>query len=257
VSLRVLRVVWGRLRTDWAFLFACWLLVVTATTLVTAGALYADTVELGGVRRALAEANPADQGVLVRLPAKADQVGALDGKVEPILEGSFDEAGADVFLTMRSASLQPAVGGQPGVDPALPVAAQLVVLGAYDDLAQHASIVDGRWAAAGKQPIEAAVSEKAAAVLSLAVGSRLQLADAATPLADPAVVTAEVQIVGIWRPNQRGDVYWLGDPLDLNGAAAGATTTRGPLMVAPEDLLASATGAGVELRWRGMSLTSS
>ena len=35
--MRVLRVVWGRLRTDWAFLFACWLLVATATTLVTAG----------------------------------------------------------------------------------------------------------------------------------------------------------------------------------------------------------------------------
>ncbi len=67
--------------------------------------------------------------------------------------------------------------------------------------------------------MEAAVSEKAAAALGVGMGSRLQLADAATPLADPSKVTADVQIVGIWRPNQRGDAYWLGDSLDLDGAA--------------------------------------
>ena len=252
MSKRVVRVVWGRLRTDWAFLLACWLLVATATTLVTAGALYADTVELGGVRRALAEADPADQGVLVRLPSKADQVGDLDGKVRPVLQNSFDEAGADVFLTARSASLQPADGGQPGIDPAKPVGQQLIVLGSYEDIDQHASIVDGRWPDAGKSPMEAAISEKAAAALGLSMGSRVQLADAATPLADPGKVTADVQIVGIWRPNQRGDAYWLGDSLDLDGVAVSSTTTRGPLIVAQKDLLDSATQAGVELRWRAL-----
>ena len=69
-------------------------------------------------------------------------------------------------------------------------------------------------------------------------------------------MTADVQIVGIWRPNQRGDAYWLGDSLDLDGAAVSSSTTRGPLMVARKDLLDSATQAGVDLRWRALAHVS-
>jgi hypothetical protein len=157
-----------------------------------------------------------------------------------------------VYLTARSASLLPAVGAQPGIDANTHHSQALIVLGSYENIDQHASIVDGRWPDAGKAPIEAAVSEKAAAALGVGMGSRLQLADAATPLADPSKVSADVQIVGIWRPNQRGDAYWLGDSLDLDGAAVSSSTTRGPLMVAQKDLLDSATQAGVDLRWRAL-----
>jgi hypothetical protein len=252
MSWRALRLVWGRLRSDWQFLLACWLLVATATALVSAGALYADTVELGGVRRALAEADPANQGVLVRLPASAADADSLDAAVRPVLANSFDQAGADVVTTVRSASLLPAAGGQPGLLTGVPVGQQLVVLGAYEAIDQHATLIEGRWPTAGQAPMEAAISEQAAAALGLQLGARLQLADAATPNADQSVITADVQIVGIWSVNQRSDPYWLGDQLDLDGQTSGTTSTRGPVMVARADLLATATAAGVDLRWRAL-----
>jgi hypothetical protein len=251
MSLRLWRVVWGRLRTDWAFLFACWLLVATATTLVTAGALYADTVELGGVRRALAEADPANQGVLVRLTGNAAEAGQLDAAVRGALAPPFGDTGADTFLTVRSPSLKPATGAQPGVDPDQTVQQQLVVLGAYEGIDRHAELVAGQWPQPGRTPVEAVLSEGAAAALGLGVGSALQLADASTPGADPAAVVADTVIVGVWKPIDRDDPYWLGERLDVDGIVTSNTTLRGPAIVDAADLYLL-TPNGIDLRWRAL-----
>ncbi len=64
--------------------------------------------------------------------------------------------------------------------------------------------------------------------------------------------TVPVEVVGIWRPH-RDDVYWLGDPLDLDGiATAGDRTTRGPYVVARDDLAGGAVPGSLELQWRGL-----
>ncbi|MGH2407364.1 MAG: FtsX-like permease family protein [Candidatus Limnocylindrales bacterium] len=244
--LRLWQPVAGRARSDWPFLFAVWLLVVSATTLLAAGALYAETVEVGGLRRALAEAAPPDRGVMVRTSGTATEAAALDGPVSAALVAAFDGAGATVVLTARSTALVP-VGSS-----TVPAARRLVVLGSYASLDQHAELVTGHWPEAGHQPFQAVLSQAAADALNLAVGGHLALADASVASADPNLAVANVEIVGIWRPNAT-DPYWLGDQLDLAGTEDnGNTLFRGPVMVAAADLLAGTRSGQLQLGWRAL-----
>jgi hypothetical protein len=148
------RLVYGRARSDWPFLLAVWLLIVSATTLLASGSLYAETVEAGGLRRALAEAAPEQRGVSVSLSAAPTEVAELDPAIRRALDDAFRGAGAELALTARSTTLRPAsTGAEP--DP-------LVMLGAYEGLADRAQLTGGRWPEAGRLPVEAALHEAAA-----------------------------------------------------------------------------------------------
>ena len=244
------RLVLGRVRSDHAFLFALWLLIVSATTLLAAGALYAETVEVGGLRRALAEAPPTERGVSVRVVGSPAEMEQLDGSLRPVLESAFRLSGAETRLTARSSTLRPV---RDNTQPAEPGRPQLLVLGAYEGIEEHATLVDGGWPEAGHQPLQAAISEGAAAALDAQLGSRLALADASRPGADPTAVVVEVEIAGIYAP-QAQDSYWLGDSLDLNGVESGGLGLFGPLMVGREDLTAGGRIEQVDLRWRALPL---
>jgi hypothetical protein len=58
-----------RARADAAFLLAIWLPILTATTLLAAGTLYADVAESGGLRAAVLDAPASDRTVTVSLMA--------------------------------------------------------------------------------------------------------------------------------------------------------------------------------------------
>lgn len=241
---RLWRPVYRRARSDWPFLVACWLLIASATTLLAAGTLYAETVEIGGLRRALTEAPPADQSVVVRLNASRAEIEALDAPLRDAISSGFAPAGARTSLTARSASLKP-IG--PSDEPA---ARRLVVLGSYEALEEHAELTDGRWPEAGHVPFQAALSEGAAEALGLTTGGRLALADASDPRADPNTAVAEVEIVGIYEPRIE-DAYWVGDRLELAGVEDnGSIRRRGPVMVARDDLLSTGGSAQLDVRWR-------
>ncbi|HUG47499.1 MAG TPA: hypothetical protein VMP67_03700, partial [Candidatus Limnocylindria bacterium] len=123
------RLVLGRLRSDWPFLLALWLLIVSATTLLAAGALYAETVEIGGLRRALAEAPAHERGVSVRFSATLAELVDVEPRVRSTLDRAFAPAEAETRLTLRSSSLRVI----PGLDeqaPAEPPERRLTVLGA-------------------------------------------------------------------------------------------------------------------------------
>jgi hypothetical protein len=241
------RLVPGRVRSDWPFLLAVWLLIVGATTLLAAGTLYAETVEAGGLRRALAEADAADRGVSVSLSGAPAEVAALDDAVRRTLEGAFAQSGADISLTVRSSTLQPTRDGTNGP-------AGLFVLGAYEDVERHADLVDGSWPATGSEPIEAALAATAANALGFTVGTRLSLADAASARSDPTVELVGLTVVGIFEP-RRESPYWLGDRLEPTGIAGGGSAPLyGPLMVGREDLV-DAPGLGrLDLRWRALPI---
>ncbi|MFI5254147.1 MAG: FtsX-like permease family protein [Candidatus Limnocylindrales bacterium] len=244
--LRLWRPVVGRVRNDWSFLLAVWLLVVSATSLVAAASLYSDTVEVGGLRRALNEAAAPDRGVIVRTTGSRAEAVSLGPQMRTALDGAFGEAGADVSLTARSPALLP-IGSS-----SEPAARRLVVLGGYDGLADHATLVTGHWPEPGHQPFEAVVSEGAAKALGVGIGARLTFADASVAGADPNAVVASVEIVGTWRP-LAADPFWLGDGLDLSGVEDnGSTLIRGPVMVAPEDLLAGPPSGQLQLIWRAL-----
>lgn len=240
------RPVWGRLRSDWPFLLAVWLLIVSATTLLTAGTLYAETVEIGGVRRALAEAAPAARGVSVRLNASVGELEQFDPPIRAELGRAFGEAGAEVTRSIRSASLA-LIEQSGGEGPR-----RLAVLGAYEGLADHAELVAGAWPQAGAQPPQAVVSEGAAEALGVAVGDRVGLADAATPGADPNVAVAEVVVVGVYAVD-RDEPFWLGEAIEIDGfEQRGALVLGGPLMVDPADVGAVAAFSRSDVIWRSL-----
>ena len=240
------RPVWGRLRSDWPFLLAVWLLIVSATTLLTAGTLYAETVEIGGVRRALAEAAPQARGVSVRLSANPAETAAYDARIRSRLNGAFGEAGAQVARTIRSSALrvidEPDSEGPP----------RLAVLGAYEALADHAELVAGAWPQADAQPVQGAISEGAAAALGIAVGATIGLADASTPGADPNLALAEVSIAGVYSI-ERDDPFWLGEVLELDGfEERGSAILGGPLMINPADVEVVPVFARSDVIWRAL-----
>ena len=58
---------------------AAWVLLVAATTLLTAGTLYADAVALGGLRASVAAAPVADRSIRVGLSARTGDFGGRMG----------------------------------------------------------------------------------------------------------------------------------------------------------------------------------
>ncbi|HXX59883.1 MAG TPA: FtsX-like permease family protein [Candidatus Sulfotelmatobacter sp.] len=233
------RTIVRRAGADLPFMLAVWLLLTSGVTLVASSVLYGETVALGGIRRSLEAAPAADRGVQVETSSPAGGVAGLDGAVRPLLESALGSGGS-VTLALRSPSYS--IVGAPGTP--------LVVLGGYADLESHAQLVEGSWPTPGRQPLDATISQGAAASLHLHVGDSLGLADASTPGASPAVAVASARIVGIWKTDPQ-DPYWLGDTLDASGADSnGVAPLHGPLFVSPDDLLHTPATV-LDVRWRG------
>ena len=85
-SVGLWRTVLRRMRADWPVVAAAWLLLLCATTLLTGGTLYGDTVALGGLRSALAQADVAGRSLVVTSEDPASQAVALDSAIRPELE---------------------------------------------------------------------------------------------------------------------------------------------------------------------------
>jgi hypothetical protein len=256
-----------RNRADWPVVLAAALLLLCATTLVTAAAVYGDSVALGSLRRTLAQAPTADRSVVVGTSAKSADVGALDEVVFGELAATLGPSGGEVALVTRSGAFEragtgvtgagtgtpgataaPAPADTGGPAPADPAAtADITVLASYPGIDAHATLVDGRWAEPGATPMEATLSEGAAAALRVSVGDTVPLVSRTAPSLAP-----EVLVTGIWRPD-RADPFWLADPLELDGIErTGGFTTRGPFVVARSDLADRATARAVELQWRAL-----
>ena len=237
-----------RVGADRAFLLALWIVVTAATTLVAAAFQYSDAVAIGGLQRAVLNAAPADRGVSVQTDATPGQVTAFNASVAGILSSSLGPV-APVVLAARSSSLAPA--GMPSDQAAL----HLTVLGSYAGLEQHVQLTAGSWPVAGRDPVEATLSENAAKALGLAIGDRLALVDASVPAAGSAALLTVV-VTGTWTTDPE-DPYWLGDPLDLDGRVdQGSLASAGPFMVAPEDLLSGSRIQHLSLTWRAGLATS-
>ncbi|MFI5261334.1 MAG: FtsX-like permease family protein [Candidatus Limnocylindrales bacterium] len=247
-TLGLARMVVRRARADLPFVLAVWLLLTSAVTLIAASVLYGDTVALGGIRRSIASAPGADHGIAIGTTTTAAALGGFDATIRDRLATALTPAHGEIVLVVRSASLAPiATAGAPAVTGGGTVA-PLTVLAGFEGLASHATLTSGTWPQPGSQPVQATVSQGAAAALGLHVGDQVRLADASTPGADPTKAVAEVAITGIWTTDPT-DGYWLGDPFDTTGVGQGVL--RGPLFVAPADLLGrGAAGGALAVEWR-------
>ncbi|MFL5679605.1 MAG: FtsX-like permease family protein [Chloroflexota bacterium] len=224
-------------------MLAASLLLVCATTLLAAGALYGDVVALGGLRRAVLDASAAQRTVLVRSSMPVGQLTAVDQSVRSAITEALGSGTGEIGLVAQTGSYTPSAatgsGGGSGD------AADLTRLGAYPAIADHATLAGGRWPTPGHDPLEAALSEAAATALGLHVGDAVTLTSRVN-----ASQVLHATIVGTWRPTP-GDVYWIDDPLELLGVdTRGSFTTRGPFVVPLEDLTSGKVETNVDVQWR-------
>ncbi|HET9455793.1 MAG TPA: FtsX-like permease family protein [Candidatus Limnocylindrales bacterium] len=213
-------------------------LLLCATVLLAAGAVYGDVVADGGMRRAILDAPPQDRVVVVTSTAGPADVGAIDEAVTEHATEILGASGGDVGLVIRTGGFV-----QAGLDPDDP--GGLTRLAAYRAIEDHATLVDGRWPEPGGEPFEAVLSEGAATALDAAPGSTLELVSRDNPS-----VTARVRIVGIWRAD-RDDPYWTADALELEGVETrGPFTTSGPIVISSDDLVRRLGVRELDLAWR-------
>ncbi|MBA2720309.1 MAG: ABC transporter permease, partial [Chloroflexi bacterium] len=227
---------------DWPVVLAAWLLLVCATTLLATGVVYGDAVASGGLHRALLAAPPRDRTLEVGLSTLPGSLDGLDRLIRPEIERAMAATGGDVVRVVRSGSF---------ADPAIPAAdvTELTQFQSLDGLESRTTLVAGAWPRAGAEPVEATVSDAAAAAMGLAVGDRLSLVSRLDTTLTNAVV-----ISGIWRAGP-DEAVLLGDELLTTGTTiAGPYTTRGPLVIREADLLAigGARQTRIEVSWRGL-----
>jgi FtsX-like permease family len=227
-------------RADWPVLLASWALLASALSLLAAGTLYTQAVTLAGLHRELRSAAPVDRSIVVRTKILPDRLSAADAAITPELEGALAPVGGELVRVLRSSSYAEA-----SADPA--TVTDLEIFASYEGIDGHAALVDGRWAEAGRTPVEVTLSEAAARELDVGTGDPLSLVSRLDPSR-----TKDVVVVGTWRPDP-ADPYWLGEPLALEGTERGGRyTTRGPLVVAADDLISGPLAEPLDAQWRAI-----
>ena len=237
-----LRIVLHRSVADWLIVAATWLVIACATTLLALGVLYGDAVALSGLREVLASESAERTSVTVEMRVAPDELASVDEVVSRQTRRILGWTGGELARTLRSGTYDLAGAVEAAGE------SDLAVFESSTRLEGHATLVDGAWPTAGADPVEVAISSRAADALALAVGDQLTLTSRAGE--DRAV---RVRVVGRWQPDDPTDPYWLDDPLRLDGVAEGtAFTLHGPLVVTDDDLLATIASGRVDVTWQAI-----
>jgi ABC-type lipoprotein release transport system permease subunit len=196
-----------RTRADWLIVAAAALIILLATTLLSAGMIYAGAVSQAGLQRTLRDAPVRDANVEVSARVSADGLASTDQRIRDEVASTFGGIGAEVVRVGESDSFQLPDGlGQAD-------RTNLTLLGFYDRIAEHATLTSGEWptpATAGPLPV--AISESTATLLGLSVGDQVPL----TARRD-ASIAVPVQVAGIFRLDEPADPYWWDSPQMLDG----------------------------------------
>ncbi len=241
--LQVFRAAWGvvvqRSRADWLMVAAAWLVILSATTLLSAGVIYGDAASVSGLQHALLGAPPTEANIQVRTRSEPDQKGlGIERAITQDLRAALSGNDGEVLRLARSESF---------ALPAQRQVSRLVVFASFEGIDRHAQLVAGSWpATSARGAVQAALSQPAAAQLKLALGATLRVASRSDPSH-----TVDMRVVGIYRIASRQDPYWWADPLELDGVtASGSFTTLGPIVVTREELLGRVVAGKADLAWR-------
>ncbi|HEU0235456.1 MAG TPA: ABC transporter permease [Candidatus Limnocylindrales bacterium] len=222
---------------------AAWLLLVCAISLIASAAHYGDAIALGGLRRAVLDAPPADRSptASTRLPREA--IDDVDAVVREELTLALRGPGGEIVRVTRSGPFIPAPTGRPAAPDRM---GEIVRLAAFEGIDRHAALVDGRWPEPGHDPVEVTLSQGGAAALSVSAG------DVFTVVGERGNDLLEVVVVGIWRPDPL-DAFWHGATLDVSGVSTGTRFVEyGPLVADPADVVAVAPPGSLTVEWRAL-----
>jgi hypothetical protein len=232
-----------RTRADWLIVAAAALIILLATTLLSAGLIYAGAVSQSGLQRTLQDAPVPDANVEVTARVSAEGLGETDRRIRDEIASSFGSIGADVVRVAESDSFQ-LPDGMGEADRT-----NLAILASYDRIAEHASLVDGAWpdaGAAGKPgSVQVAVSESTATLLELSVGQQLPLVsrrdrDFAMP----------VTVAAIFSLDDPTEPYWWSSPQVIDGVTeVSSYRIYGPLVVDESILFERAAQSSAQVHW--------
>jgi len=234
------RVILKRTRADWLILAAAMLIILLSTTLLAAGPIYAGAVTLSGMHRTLADAEVIEADVEISSRVRPEDYRALNDRVASEAGAAFAPTGAAVERVGRSDSF--AVPGQAEGE-----VRDLAVFGFFENLADHATLVEGVWPEdAESGPVPSVVSDAMAAALGLAVGQEIELESRRE-----AEYVVQTRIVGIYRINDPVDPYWFQESLEIGGVDVGQSfTTYGPFVVSPGAFFGRTTMVSADVYWR-------
>lgn len=172
---------------------------------------YLDVAATGGVRDAIA-ASPPSARVLQVQTRQADDSDAQRADAADIL----DDLLPDDALTWTAIRTPPV---------ALAEREERVVMVVDEALADHAVLEAGDWPDA---PSQTTLHADAAAALGLSPGDTIQVTAEDT--------SADLEVVGLWRPADPEDSHWAGDSTVESGLDPLNVNTVGPAVVLPETL---------------------
>ena len=196
---------------------------------------------LAGLHRELRESPAADRAVIVRTKILPDRLADADAAVVPELQGVLGPTGGSVVRVLQSSPYADAAADPATVD-------ELAVFAAYEGIEDHARLVDGAWPVAGATPVE--VGDLAAR--GRPAGRRPRATCCASARGSTPTRVVDVRVSGTWAADP-ADEWWMADPLALAGAeSSGSFTTRGPLVVAAEDLVTGPLAEPLNAEWRAI-----
>lgn len=237
----------NRLRHDWLILSVAAVIMLLAIMLFAAAPIYANGVTTAGARQELQNAPTTEVNLDVYRRVQGDAYATADALVTREVDRLLEPIAGAIYRTGISAPY------------ALPedLAARLatsdddersqqVVLRFFDDIAAHATLLDGRWPAAEHDVLEVAIPEPTADQLELTVGDQLTIQNRLAPNRTPTV-----RLVGVYRIDDPADPYWFNDPLEINGIVPGeSVVTYGPFVVDPQVFLTTISSRVVDFHWR-------
>jgi len=227
-----------RLMADRAIVASTAALIIVGMVQLAAAPIYTRAVSVGALRWSVLTA-PADQSVVeATISTTPETLDTIDPVVLAELRRSLPGVSAETSRRLVTGSF--ALPDQPSEERT-----DLTVLTSVTGVADHATMLDGAWprSQAGEGPILAAIEEEVAGELGFAVGDVIDL------VARPGDWPIQVEVVGRYRLDDRGDRFWTGQPLLSAGALEAPTyRTLGPLVVDEGDLLAG-RGGRVTAHW--------
>lgn len=235
--LALLRTVAKRLTADWLILTAAALTIALSTVLLATGPIYADAVSLSSLQRSLASADASESAIAINQRLHAADVERVDDLVRTEVGRALRVTGAEISMQAETESFELPIETDSDV-PAI------AAIQHFEDIASHATIIDGRWPEPGER-IELAISAAAAEGADISVGRELTLTGR-------RVVDFEVEavVVGVFDVPDPNAAFWLGDPLLRVGVDDGNSFRAiGPIVTDLETLLEDLLPGRASISW--------